>query len=114
MNGNFSWKNVAIVVAVVVPLVGLYLPTMFRSESNESRIDEIEATRYTRCIENNKGKESVNRLVEVLGESLNAAIRRDRSTGTPAAMESAQKLQEQRDKLIPAPLLDCGQEPTPK
>lgn len=114
MNGKFSWKNVAVVVTVVVPLVGLYIPTMFRSESNEERIDEIERTRYTRCVENNKGKEAVNRVVGVLGESLNAAIQRDRSTGTPAAMESAQKLQEQRDKLIPAPLLDCGQEPTPR
>lgn len=114
MNGNFSWKNVAVVVAVVVPLIGLYIPTMFRAESNTSRIDEIEATRYSRCIENNKGKESVNRIYEALSSSLQAAIDRDLDTNTPASLESAAQFQKQLDTLMPAPLLDCGQEPTPR
>lgn len=114
MGESFSWKNVAVVVAVIVPLVTLYLPTMFRSESNESRIDEIEQTRYTRCIENNKGKEATNRLVEVVSESLQAAIDRGTQENTPESVAETRVFQEQLDKLDQAPLLDCGQAPSPK
>lgn len=114
MNGSFSWKNVGVVAAVVVPLVTLYIPTMFKAEDIESKISDIEASRHARCIENNKGKESINILVTVLSESIKIARERDLATNTQSSLSAAQQFEDQLKALKPAPLLDCGQEPTPK